>query len=71
VHPPASETLETGDAHIRALAGELNPLTIEAVENDFQRLASRGIPAERDAAAALIILRELMHHLGVKAVRLV
>jgi hypothetical protein len=63
--PSPPEILETNDAHVRALAGGLNPLTIEAVEQDFQRLAARGVPP------ALIILRELMHHLRVKAIRLV
>lgn len=52
-------------------------LTLPAVEALFQRLASaalgdptaaRGLPAGRDAAAALIILREVMHHLGATAV---
>ena len=70
VRPTVPEVLETSDAHIRALAGGLNPLTVEAIEQDFQRLASRGIPADREAAAALVILRELMHHLQVKAIRL-
>ena len=65
VRPSAPEIVETNDAQIRALAGGLNPLTIEAVEQDFQRLAARGIPP------ALIILRELMHHLGIKAIRLI
>ena len=71
VRPQAAETLETSDAHIRALAGGLNPLTVEAVEQDFQRLASRGIPSNRENAAALLILREVMHHLSVKAIHLV
>ena len=65
VRPSAPEIVETNDAQIRALAGGLNPLTIEAVEQDFQRLAARRI------APALIILRELMHHLEIKAIRLI
>lgn len=65
VRPTVPDTLETSDAHIRALAGDLDPFTIEAVEQDFQRLAARGIPP------ALVILRELMHHLHVRQVRLV
>ena len=65
VRPSVPDTLQTSDAHIRALAAGLNPFTIEAVEQDFQRLAARAIPP------ALIILRELMHHLHVKAIRLV
>lgn len=71
VRPTAPDTLETSDARIRAIAGGLNPLTVEAVEQDFDRLALRGIPTDRETAAALVILRELMHHLQVKAVRLV
>jgi len=70
VRPRAAETLETNDTHILTLAAGLNPLSIEAVEQDFQRLASRGIPADRDTAAALVILREVMHHLQVKSIRL-
>lgn len=71
VRPVVPDTLETGDARIRAIAGGLNPLTVEAVEQDFDRLALRGIPTDREAAAALVILREVMHHLQVKAIRLV
>jgi hypothetical protein len=71
VRPRAAETLETSDTHILTLAAGLNPLSIEAVEQDFQRLASRGIPTDRDAAATLVILRELIHHLQVKAIRFV
>jgi hypothetical protein len=71
VRPHAEKTLETSDAHIRAIAGDLNPLTIEAIEQDFQRLASRGVLSNHETAAALIILRELMHHLEVKSIRLV
>ena len=50
-----------------------NGLTRDAVESLFQRLASRSLgtpvssdelPPQRDIAAALIILRECMHHLG-------
>jgi hypothetical protein len=71
VRPALPEILESSDARIRTLAAGLNPLTLEAVEQDFNRLASRGIPSDREAAAALVILRELMHHLQVKAIRLV
>lgn len=51
----------------------------EAVEAQFQRLASRSLgtlvaetdlPSGRDAAAALLILRECMHHLGFDSVQL-
>ena len=70
VRPGTHEILETSDARIRALAGGLDPLTIEAVEQDFQRLAASGVPADREAAAALVSVREEMHHLGVKRIRL-
>ena len=63
VRPVASSTLETSDAGIA--------LAIEAVEQDFQRLASRARKVEDEAAARLVILREVMHHLQVKAIRLV
>ena len=65
VRPSVPGTLQTSDAHIHELAAGLNPFTVEAVEQDFQRLASRSIPP------ALVILRELMHHLQVKAIELV
>lgn len=71
VRPAACETLETGDAEIRSLAYGSDVIAIEAVEQDFQRLAARGIPSDKRAAAKLLILRELMHHLQVKAIRLV
>ena len=53
-------------------------LARDEVEAIFQRLASAslgnpgalaGLPPGRDAAAALLILRECMHHLGYDAVR--
>ena len=46
-------------------------MTIETVEQWFQRLASaslgqpgalRGLPSGREAAATLLVLREFMHH---------
>jgi len=46
-------------------------MTIEIVEQWFQRLASaslgepgamRGLPLGREAAATLLVLREFMHH---------
>ncbi|QHE76155.1 hypothetical protein [Hydrogenophaga sp. PBL-H3] len=52
-------------------------LTRDAVEAVFQRLASgalgdpsalKGLPAGREAAATLLILRELMHHLSFSQV---
>ena len=48
-------------------------MTIETVEQWFQRLASaslghpgamQGLPAGREAAATLLVLREFMHHCG-------
>ena len=52
-------------------------LTLDAVELLFQRLASAslghpramdGMPAGPEAAARLLILRELMHHLGYASI---
>jgi exopolyphosphatase/pppGpp-phosphohydrolase len=72
--------LVTADTTLRLFAvGEAGgpTLKIDAVERLFQRLASaslgdpsalRGLPSGREAAAALLILRELMHHLGFSAV---
>jgi hypothetical protein len=64
--------LLTRDAAIRDIAsaagvphGPEMTLTIEAVEQTFQRLVMRapGLPAGREFAATLLILREVMHHL--------
>ena len=58
--------------------GEMLRLTCDEVEATFQRLASvslghpralAGLPTGRDAAAALLILRECMHHLGYGGIR--
>lgn len=52
-------------------------MAIETVEQWFQRLAAaalgqpgamQGLPAGREAAATLLILREFMHHLGYPAI---
>ena len=52
-------------------------MTIEIVEQWFQRLASaslgqpgalQGLPAGREAAATLLVLREFMHHRGHTAI---
>ena len=67
--------LVTADALLLALPGMEAPgaLTRDAVEALFQRLVSRSsgtpvaatrLPPQRDIAAALLILRECMHHLG-------
>lgn len=74
---PAGAGLETADALLLALPG-LGPqgggLTRDAVESLFQRLASRALgapvpaaelPHGREIAAALLILRECMHHLDL------
>jgi len=64
--------LLTSDATIRDIAfvagvphAAQMTLTIEAVEQTFQRLVARapGLPPGREFAATLLILRELMHHL--------
>ncbi len=74
-------TLVTDHPLVRALAqadGAAGAvLTRDVVEALFQRLASgalgdpsalRGLPAGKEAAATLLILRELMHHLGFSQV---
>jgi len=67
-----SATLATDHPFVRGLAQTETVLSLELVEALFQRLASgalgdpsalRGLPAGREAAATLLILRELMHHL--------
>ena len=73
--------LVTAEALLRVLPG-LDAagagLTRDAVEALFQRLASRALgtpvaaadlPHGRDIAAAILILRECMHHLGFDRVR--
>ena len=75
--------LVTADRLLLALPGMGSPaaggLTRDAVEALFQRLASRSLgtpvavaelPLDRDLAAALLILRECMHHLGFDRVSL-
>jgi hypothetical protein len=67
----------TDDATIREIALAAGvpadtemTLTVEAVEQMFQRLAVRapGLPAGREFAGKLVILRELMHHLGFPSI---
>ena len=69
--------LLTGDPAILeiALAAGVTPsaetrLTLDAVEHMFTRLAAgaHGLPAGHEFAATLLILRELMHHLGFMSV---
>ena len=63
---------------IPGLASDNAPLTRDDIEEMFNRLAMAAhgqrralgdIPPEPQVAAALIILRECMHHLGFEAVR--
>jgi hypothetical protein len=73
--------LVSSDAWLRGLPGlgdEGARLALPDVELLFQRLASASlgapgalgdIPAGAETAAALLILRECMHHLGYEAVR--
>lgn len=51
-------------------AGAEMILSVEAVEQMFQRLAMRapGLPAGREFAGKLVILRELMHHLHFSSI---
>jgi hypothetical protein len=67
-----SATLMTDHSLVRGLAQTEASLSLEWVEMLFQRLASgalgdpsalKGLPAGRESAATLLILRELMHHL--------
>lgn len=68
--------LVTADARVRALPGLEQPgsgLDRDAVEALFERLASRArglpdreLPPGREAAAALLVVRECMHHLGLE-----
>jgi hypothetical protein len=67
----------THDATIRDIAlaagvpaGAEMTLAVEAVEQMFQRLAARapGLPAGREFAGKLLILRELMHHLELPSI---
>ena len=78
--PENSGALVTDDTQIRRLPGleDLGAnLTRDQVEALFQRLAdislgspqTRGdLPTDREAAAALLILRECMHHLGFTSI---
>jgi len=71
--PPQPGTMQSDDPHIRQLAARCSAreaLSVEAVEQAFNQLAARGVPAPAEAAAALVILRELMHHLGIRTIRL-
>ncbi len=51
-------------------AGAEMTLSVEAVEQIFQRLTARapGLPTGREFASKLLILRELMHHLDFPSI---
>jgi exopolyphosphatase/pppGpp-phosphohydrolase len=83
---PAGLTLYCGDAlawQIARLAG-IDPasgttVSIAAVEQVFERVAMmalghpallEGLPEHREFAAGILILRELMHHMGFESLRL-
>jgi exopolyphosphatase/pppGpp-phosphohydrolase len=70
----AASTLWSASPALQAWAAVAGPsMPIEAVEQWFQRLVSmalgqpgamQGLPPGREAAAALLVLREFMHHRG-------
>ena len=80
------EVLECGDAVLAPLADVLGyprqaiaELEIDEVERAFNQLAevaagmpakSQGIPEQADFVAALVVVRELMHHVGWQQLRL-
>lgn len=60
-------------------AGQASSLGVDAVERAFNRLVNvveghpashEGVPESASFAAALLVLREVMHHLGLEAVEL-
>ena len=73
-------TLMTGGPLVRAIPGlqrEGDSLARDAVEAQFHRLASASLgprllaaamPLDADVVATVLLLRELMHHLGFAAV---
>lgn len=73
----ATKLMSTAPA-LRAWGAVSGPtMTIEIVEQWFQRLASaslghpgalQGLPSGREAAATLLVLREFMHHQGHAAI---
>ena len=80
--PLHRRSIETSDALIAALFPPTRDTTIgrDAVEAAFQAFASVALghpaqhsmlPADRETAAALVILRECMHHLDLAEVRIV
>lgn len=83
---PAHAALRTTEACLWDVALVINPdaqagleLSIDAVEQVFDLLAAlsmgrpasmAGIPSDARFAAALLILRELMHHLHFRSIRI-
>jgi hypothetical protein len=76
---PSESTVETADAAIRdiGLAAGVAPsddmtLALEAVEQSFQRLTKGGadMPDHPRFSSTLLILRELMHHLAFRQIRI-
>jgi hypothetical protein len=71
-------TLWSTSPALQAWASVSGPtMTIETIEQWFQRLAStslgqpaamRGLPSGREAAATLLVLREFMHHRGYTSI---
>lgn len=77
LHGPG--TIATADARLLGWTSGAALLPREQVEALFERLSSaalgdpsalRGLPTDRDAAAALLVVRETMHHLGYGELRI-
>jgi hypothetical protein len=71
--PPRGARVVTGDAMVRELAlaaGADIRLAREAVEQAFERSLRRPLP-DNERMAALLILRELMHHLDLASIDVV
>jgi hypothetical protein len=75
--PPRGARIVTGDAMVRKLADDIGVspgaqmlLAREAVEQAFERSLRRPLP-DNERMAALLILRELMHHLDLASIDVV
>ena len=77
---PKAGLISTDDGLREWAADSGATMTIETVEQWFQRLAStslghpgamQGLPRGGEAAATLLILREFMHHLGYASITVV